>query len=77
LERLLPPKKERPLSVSLPGIDSVDELPKLTAALLTAVGKGELTAGEAAGLSTLAANHGKALELTVLEKRITLLEAKK
>jgi hypothetical protein len=52
-------------------------LPKLTAALLAAVSSGELTAGEAAGLSTLAANHGKALELAELEKRIAALEGRR
>jgi hypothetical protein len=49
----------------------------LTAALLAAVGKGELTAGEASALSALVANHGKALELAELEKRISVLEGRK
>lgn len=76
LERLLPPRKERPVSVDLPEMAGADALPKLTAALMAAVGSGELTIGEAAGLSTLAANHGKALELADLEKRISALEGK-
>ena len=77
LERLLPPRKERPLAVKLPDIADAGSLPRLTAALLAAVGRGELTAGDAAGLSTLAANHGKALELGELEKRVAALEGKK
>lgn len=77
LERLLPPRKERPLAVKLPDISDAGDLPKLTAALLAAVASGELTAGEAAGLSSLAANHGKALELAELERRITALEEKR
>lgn len=76
LERLLPPRKERAVAVNLPAIEDVDALPKLTAALLAAVGSGELTIGEASGLSTLVANHGKALELAELEKRIAALETK-
>jgi hypothetical protein len=63
LERLCPPKKERPLSVNLPAIEEVSALPKLTSALLTAVGKGELTAGEVGALSALVSSHGKALEM--------------
>ena len=63
--------------MKLPDISEAGDLPKLTAALLAAVASGELTAGEAAGLSSLAANHGKALELAELEKRITALEAKR
>lgn len=74
LERLVPIRKERSLDVALPQFSGVDSLPKLTAALLEAVGSGELTAGEASALSTLVANHGKALELAELEKRISALE---
>ena len=77
LERLLPPKKERALSVKLPAIEKVEDLPKLTEALLAAVASGELLPGEAAGLSSLAANHAKALELTEIEKRIAALEGKR
>jgi hypothetical protein len=77
LERLIPPKKERPLAVKLPSIAGASDLPKLTAALLAAVGKGELTASEASALSALVSNHGKALELAELEKRISALEGKK
>ncbi|MDL2216971.1 DUF5681 domain-containing protein [Desulfovibrio sp. OttesenSCG-928-M14] len=74
LERLLPPVKERPVSLKLPALTGANDLPKLTEALLAAVGSGKLTIGEAAGLSTLAANHGKALECAELEKRIAALE---
>jgi hypothetical protein len=63
--------------VSLPKIAGAADLPKLTGALLAAVGKGELTAGEASALSALVANHGKALELADLEKRIAALETKR
>ena len=76
LERLLPPRKERAVSLSLPDISTVDSLPKLTAALLSAVAAGELTVTEASGLSTLAANHGKIVETMELEKRIAALENK-
>lgn len=74
IERLVPPRKERTIDVKLPTLSSIDALPKLTAALLSAVSSGELTVGEASGLSTLVANHGKALELAELEKRICALE---
>ena len=77
LERLIPPKKERAVSVALPSIEDAAGLPRLTAALLEAVGKGELTPGEASSLASLVANHGKALELAELEKRISALEEKK
>ena len=77
LERLVPPRKERPLSVDLPAFDGVDALPSVTAALLRAVAAGDLTAGEAGALGQLVASHAKALELVEIEKRIAALESRK
>ena len=77
IERLVPPRKERAVTVDLPEITGVESLPEMTAALLRAVASGELTAGEASALSSLVANHGKALELVELEKRIAALEGKR
>jgi hypothetical protein len=74
LDRIFPARRERFVSVALPAVQDARDLPSLTAALLSAVAKGELTAGEAGALSSLAANHGKALELADLEKRIARLE---
>jgi len=77
LERICPPRKERPLAVELPAIENAAELPKLTSAILAAVGRGELEAGQAAALAALVANHGKVLELAELERRVSALERKK
>lgn len=76
IERLVPPRKERAVGLNLPELAGVASLPVLTAALLDAVATGDLTVGEASGLSSLVANHGKALELAELEKRISALEGK-
>ena len=77
LERLIPPRKERPVDVVLPEFSGVESLPVLTATLLAAVSSGELTVGEASGLSTLVANYGKILEFADLERRIAILEKRK
>jgi len=76
LDRICPPRKERPLAVKLPAIDGIAELPRLTAAILAATGKGEIEPGQAAALASLVAAHGKVLELAELETRITALEGK-
>ena len=76
LERICPPRKEWPLSVKLPAIADAADLPRLTAAIMAAVGKGELEPGQAAALASLVSIHGKALEFTELEKRISALEGK-
>lgn len=76
LERLLPPCKERPLSVPLPKVTTASDLPLLTEALLNAVGSGKLTAGEASALASLITGHGRALEWAELERRVAILENK-
>ena len=76
LERICPPKKEKPLAVEFPAIESASELPLLTFALINAVGNGEVDSVQATALAALIENYGKALERTELEKRISALEAK-
>ena len=77
LERICPPRKERPVAVAFPAIEGAADLPRLTAAILAAVGRGELEPGQAAALASLVTNHGKALELAALEQRISALEKNK
>ena len=72
LERICPARKERPLSLALP--EGAADLSRLTAAILGAVARGELETGQAAALASLVTAHGKALELTELEQRISALE---
>ena len=76
LERILPILQGRPLAIELPQVEDVRNLPKLTAALLNAVGSGDLEPQSALALASLIENHGKALERTELELRIAKLEEK-
>jgi hypothetical protein len=75
LERLVPPRRERPLAVKLPAIVTAEDLPKLTAALIKAVGRGDLTPSEATALSSLVTTHARSLEMMEFEKRLAALEA--
>lgn len=74
LERICPARKERPLSLALPEVEGAADLPRLTAAILGAVARGELETGQAAALASIVAAHGKALELMELEQRVSALE---
>jgi hypothetical protein len=76
LERLVPPRKERPVDVNLPAVGSVADLAQVTAALIDAAARGELTPGEAQALGGLVEAHRKAMETVELERRICALEAK-
>jgi hypothetical protein len=74
LDRLIAPRKERPVSLAMPKINSASDLIAAAAALTSAVGAGEITPGEAASLSTLVGNTAKAVETFELAERLTRLE---
>lgn len=76
LDRLIPPRKDRPISFDLPPIETTDDLPKATGALVAAVAAGELTPAEAAEISKTLDVHVRALEATDLHKRMAALEAR-
>src|SRR3954471_17099679 len=50
LERVCPPRRDRPVAFALPAIENVADLTKASTALLQAVASGELTPAEAAEL---------------------------
>jgi hypothetical protein len=76
LDRLCPAKRDAPILVTLPKIESAADLPAVTAAVLDAVGKGQLTPAEAQSVAGLVEAHRKALEVCDLEKRLCALEAR-
>ena len=76
LDRLCPPRKDAPVKVTLPPLETATGLPAVTAAILDAVTKGQLTPAEATALAGLVETHRKALEICDLEKRLSVLEAK-
>lgn len=75
LERIVPPRKDAPVKVSLPTMESVADIPAVTAAVLEAVARGELTPSEAQAVAGLVEAHRKAVELADIEKRVAALEA--
>jgi Family of unknown function (DUF5681) len=75
LERLIPPRKDRPVALALPPLAGTADLPTITAALLTAAAAGELTPGEAGELSKLVESHRRAIETAEIERRLSALEA--
>jgi hypothetical protein len=75
IDRLIAPRKERPISFALPPIKSAADLFYASNALARAVAAGEITTSEAANLSALLANVGKAIELGEIEERLKRLEA--
>jgi hypothetical protein len=76
LDRICPPRKERPVNFALPPLDSAADAKAASAAILNAVADGELTPGEAAELSRLLDGFTRVLEASEFEERLTRLEAK-
>src|SRR5215217_4643966 len=74
LERVVPARKDRPVSFSLPEIQTAADAVKASAALLKAVAAGDVTPGEASELGKLIESHARVLEVTELEARMERLE---
>ena len=74
LERLLPPRKDRPITFSLPKLGGAEDLPKVLGAILEAVARGEITPGEGQTLAAIVDGYRKGLETADLEGRVAALE---
>ena len=74
LERIAPPRREAPVTVEIPEIQTAGDLPKAIAVLLQAAGRGDLTPGEAGRLAALVGEAGKAIEAHDIELRLRRLE---
>ena len=74
LERLVPVRKDRPVSFSLPPLAGASDAPSAMAAVATAVGNGEVSPAEAADLAKLVDAYVRALEVSDLERRLRILE---
>jgi hypothetical protein len=74
LDRILPPRRDRPVHFSIPALNSADDASKVMGAITTAVASGELTPAEAAELSRVIEAYVKALETSEIERRLKILE---
>lgn len=76
LDRIAPPRKDAPISITLPPVRSAEEAVTASAALLGAVAAGEVTPDEAGRVMALLVGHKSVLEAGDLERRIAALEEK-
>ena len=74
LERIMPPRKDRPVTFEIPPIKDAAEAATAMAAILTAVSAGQITPGEATEVARLVETFVKALEASELTARIERLE---
>jgi hypothetical protein len=76
LDRLAPPRKGAPISMTLPPVRTAQEAVEASAALLAAVAAGEVTPEEAGSVMALLVGHKSVIETGDLERRIAALEGK-
>ena len=76
LERILPPRKDRPVSFSLPQLGTVTDAPAATAAIVAAVASADITVSEGSELARLVDTYVRAVEASDLDKRLRAIEEK-
>lgn len=75
LERLVAPRRERPVPIILPPLRDPADLAAVMAAVAAALARGELSAGEAGDLARVVETFLRAIETGDFERRLQALEA--
>jgi hypothetical protein len=74
LSRVIPPRKDRAIALTLPKIETATDIPKAFDSILHAVGEGEVSPTEAQALGAMIEACRKGLELSDIETRLKALE---
>jgi hypothetical protein len=74
LDRILPPRKDRPVTFTLPPIDSAQDAAATVSAVLAAVATGEITPADAGEISKLIESYVRAFETAELAERLERVE---
>jgi uncharacterized protein YjaG (DUF416 family) len=74
VERLLPPRRDRPVAFDLPTIQNAADALNASSAILAALAGGTLSPGEATEIMSLVSTHVRMLEMTEIEARLSAVE---
>ena len=74
LERILPPRKDRPVPMPLPAVKTIADVLTGLSTLLTMVGRGAIPPTDAGTVAGLLMSFAKTKELSELEARLQALE---
>jgi hypothetical protein len=77
IERLIPPRKDRPINFELPALTTTQDASLAMLKILESVAKGELTPSEAGEISKVIENYAETVRLSELEARIAEMEARR
>jgi len=76
LERIAPARKDNPVAIELPPVNTAADAKAASAAVLASVAAGDITPGEGQAVMALLTAHKSIVETEDLEARIAALEAK-
>lgn len=76
LERLVPPRKDRPITFELPAVTAATDHPSALAAILHGVATGEITPQEGQALSAVLEQHRRAIDTADIVTRLEALEGR-
>jgi len=74
LERIVPPRRDAPVTFDLPRMETARDAAKAAGAVLGAVAHGDLTPTEGAHIMALVETYRRTLETTELEARLRYME---
>jgi hypothetical protein len=74
LDRIVPPRRDRPVCFELPAMTESKDAMTASAAIVAAVAAGELTPIEAAELSKVVDSYARTLQAVEFEERLSNLE---
>ncbi len=77
MERIYPPRKERPVTFDIPKMESAADAVNVMGAVLEAVASGELTTSEAQAVAGVIETFRRTIETSEIEKRLAALEEAK
>ena len=74
MERIVPAMKSRPVQLSMPSVETADDVLKAQAVMIQAMAAGEITPDEAATIAGVLDAKRKAIETVAIEERVARLE---
>jgi hypothetical protein len=74
LERLLPARKDRPIDLNLPPVQSAKQISEAMGTVVAAIGEGQITPKEGQVLASILAVQAEFVEAEHLEQRVFHLE---
>ena len=74
MERICPPRRDRPIKIKMPRMDTPQDVLRAIATVVGAVGRGAITPSEGQALASLIETQRKAIELVQIEQRLAAVE---